>query len=207
VFLTGDERARGDAAERCARWLVRLQALAPQVGEPSTVDELLDAVDEWAAALAESGGPLADKAARLGERLKAAARGLRPFEMRAGHGHYTCGQILLPEGRTAVFDWDGYDVADPGRDVARFVVELKRIGWKNPGAIPALDEAAAVFVETYLARSRPGVRDNLAFYAAAICLRLAHKDIDRQTARWSEKAEATLDEGLRFLDHGVGGRG
>jgi aminoglycoside phosphotransferase (APT) family kinase protein len=123
--------------------------------------------------------------------------------MGAGHGHYTCGQILLPVARTAVFDWDGYDVADPGRDVARFLVELKRIGWKTPASIPALDEAADVFLTTYLSRSRPEVRANLPFYAAAICLRLASKDLGRQAARWSEKAEATLDEGLRVLAEGV----
>jgi len=199
VFLKGDQRDRVDAAERCARWLAQFQAWAPPLGRPSTVDDLLDSVREWSAALADRGWPLADKATGLARRIEAAAQRLRAVEMCAGHGHYTCGQILLRDGRTAVFDWDGYDVADPGRDVARFLVELKRIGWKTPASIPALDEVADVFLKTYLARSRPQVGGNVPFYVAAICLKLARKDLGREAARWSEKAAATLDEGLRAL--------
>jgi len=34
-------------------------------------------------------------------------------KMSAGHGIYTCGQVLLVEGRTVTIDWDSYNVPDP----------------------------------------------------------------------------------------------
>jgi len=48
----------------------------------------------------------------------------------AGHGSYNCNQIILTEERTITFDWDSYDVADPGRGVARFLVALQRLAFK-----------------------------------------------------------------------------
>jgi hypothetical protein len=90
-------------------------------------------------------------------------------------------------------------VAEPGRDAARFLVVLHRLGWKNPPVIAALEQAAGVFLEAYLARSRPDVRGHLPFYRAATCLYLAAKDIDHHAV---DKAEAMLDEGLRVLDRG-----
>lgn len=203
ILLAGDERDRTEATERCAQWLGRFHARAPRLGQPYRVDDLLDSVDRWSPFFADLVQPLADKATRLCEQLKAAAGGLRPIDMCAGHAHYTCGQILLAQGRTAVFDWDGYDVADPGRDVARFLVDLKRIGYKNPPSIPGLDQAAGVFLKTYLSGSRPEVRRNLSFYAGAVCLRLAKTDIDHREARWSAMTEAMLDEGLRVLAQGL----
>jgi hypothetical protein len=88
-------------------------------------------------------------------------------------------------------------------DAATFVVDLKRIGWKNPASIPGLDQAAGLFLVTYLSRVPAAVRANLPFYAAARCLRLAYKDVDHRGAGWHEKAETMLDEGLRVLQQGL----
>jgi phosphotransferase family enzyme len=203
TLLTGHDADGAAASERCALWLVRFQATAPRWGRPYRLDDHLDAVNQWSQAFADLGGPLADVATRLGEQLNAAARTLRPPDLCAGHGEYTSGQILLAAGRTVTVDWDGFDLADPCRDLAKFLVDLRRIGWKNPGSIPGLDRAAAVFLKTYLSHGRSEVRTNLPFHAAAICLRLAKKDIDHREVRWPEKAAAMLDEGLRVLEHGL----
>jgi aminoglycoside phosphotransferase (APT) family kinase protein len=203
TLLTGHDSDRAEASERCAQWLARFHATAPRWGRSYRLDDHLDSVNQWSQSFAGLGGPLADMATRLGEHLNAAARGLRPIGLYAGHGHYTCGQILLDAGRTVTVDWDGYDVADPCRDLAQFLVELKRIGRKNPGCIPTLDRAADVFLKTYLSQGRSEVSTNLPFHAAAVCLRLAKKDIDKRAVRWPEKAAAMLDEGLRVLALGL----
>src|SRR2546427_6569773 len=49
-------------------------------------------------------------------------------KMSAGHGMYTCGQVLLVEGRTVTIDWDSYNVLDPSHDVGRTL--CYRVGLK-----------------------------------------------------------------------------
>jgi hypothetical protein len=199
IFLTGDERERAAAAQRCARWLARFHAAAPRLGPVYRLDEHLESLHHWSRSLAELGGAVADKATRLGAQLAAAAQGMGIFDLCAGHGHYTCGQVLLAGGRTVTFDWDDYDVADPCRDVADFLVALRRIGLKHPAAVPALDQAADIFQTTYVASNRPDGTSHLAFQKAALCLKRARRDARKQEAGWRDRAAATLDDGLRAL--------
>jgi aminoglycoside phosphotransferase (APT) family kinase protein len=199
VFLTGSERDRTDAAERAGRWLARFQATAPLLGEADPAEDLLQSAQQWSRDLTAVGGPLADKAARLGEQLAAAARGRRPIEFCAGHGDFRSGQILLAERRTVTVDWDRYDAADPCRDVATFVVGLERIAWKIPDASALLDRVAEHFLGAYFSCVSPAVRVNLPLYEAARCLAEAHKDVRRRETGWIGKAPAILDHGLRAL--------
>jgi hypothetical protein len=219
VFLSGTESDRQETAERCADWLARFQVTAPHRGEPYRVSDVLDSVDEWSQFFRAGGGVLAEKAMRLRDQLQAAACALEPTEPCAGHGHYTCGQILMTEhstsamdaapastgrevlagSRTVAFDWDGYDVADPCRDVASFLVDLERLAWKTPACRAALDHATEIFLQTYFALC-PGRGSNLPFYAAALCLRLATRDVGKHSA---EQAATMLDEGLRVLEQGL----
>ena len=221
VFLTGAEPDRVEAAERCAGWLTRFQASAPRCGQPYVVEDVLESLDEWLQSLDAAGDELAGKAKRLRKKIEAAAAELEPTESRPGHAHYTSGQILLAElrtpsgdsssttgsngvpvqrqDRTAVFDWDGYDVADPSRDVACFVVDLNRLARKTPAASATLRQAADVFLKTCRAHAGENVVVNLPFYAAALYLRLAGRDMGKHGP---EKASATLDDGLRLLDRG-----
>ena len=67
----------------------------------------------------------------------------------------------------------------------------------------ALDGPAEVFVETYVAAGLSDVRARLAFQRAAICLEHAKHDVHKRAPGWPERAEATLDEGLRVLNPGV----
>ena len=62
--------------------------------------------------------------------------------------------VILAAGRTVTIDWDGYDVADPARDVARFIVALKRLALGSLSSIRALDAVADVFVQTYVGLGR-----------------------------------------------------
>ena len=187
------------AAERCARWLARFHARGPQTGRVVGLKDQLSFLEGCWRSLADLGWPFGEKARQMFDRLNAAVLGLGDIDMCAGHGMYTCGQVLLIDGRTVTVDWDTYRVADPSYDVARMLVGLRRLGLKHFGSIDALDGAGDIFLKTYVAAGRSVVATHLAFQKAAICLERAKRDLDKQTRGWRELAEAMLDEGLRIL--------
>ncbi len=203
VFTTGDERIRAAAAERCALWLARFHALAPKAGLVSWPKDYINskAMRRYSLKIAKLDGRCAEKAAQLLHRLEDASASLSAVEMRAGHASYNPRQIILAEGRTVAFDWDGYDVADPARDLARFLVALRRLALGWLGSIRALDGTAEVFLNTYLAAGRPEVKKNLRFFAAATCLNLAKHALCRPCRQEKQDiAGAMLDEGLGVLE-------
>jgi aminoglycoside phosphotransferase (APT) family kinase protein len=184
------------AAERCAQWLARFHARGPRSSPVVHLNDQLMSLEQAWRSLVELGPPLANQASRLFERLNVAALGLGTIDLCAGHGTYSPGQVLLDGERTVTMDWDTYHVADPGFDVARFIVELKRMGLKYFGSPGAFDPVARVFLETYRAIARVDVTPRLPFQEAAICLDRAHHDVDKGAGG---KAEAMLNEGLRAL--------
>ena len=202
-LLSDNESERTAVAERCARWLAQFHAVAPRMAPSFPLSDHLLSIERWFRRLALLGEPFANKAGELFKRLEAAASELQHIEKCTIHGSYTHHQVLLAEGRTVTFDWDDYSLADPSYDVARFIVGLQRLALRCLGSIRALDATTEVFLKTYVSRFGPGIMANLPFYRAAICLRLAKKDIGRQAAGWYKKAEATLDEGLHILELGV----
>src|SRR5205085_12702373 len=110
--------------------------------------------------------------------------------------------VLLAGDRTVTVDWDGYDVADPARDAARFIIALERLALGRLGSIRALDAAADVFKETYVAVGRPDVVAGLPFYKAATCLQLAAYGVYHKVFHWREQVATMLDGGLRILEQG-----
>jgi aminoglycoside phosphotransferase (APT) family kinase protein len=203
LFLSDDERDRLRMSERCARWLARFHTLAPRSGPVFDLGTYQLSIEKWSRRIAGAGGAFADKAGHLRAQLQIAAARLDLLETCPTHGSFTHHQVIAAAGRTVTFDWDDHAVADPGYDVARFMVGLRRLALRCLGSIRALDGAADAFLRAYLSSGRPESRATLPFYAAAICLRLAKKDIGHQTPGWAPKAEATLDEGLRVLAEGV----
>jgi aminoglycoside phosphotransferase (APT) family kinase protein len=199
-LLSAHEAERTAAAERCARWLARFHAMAPRMGPSVHLSDQLLSIERWFRRLSSLGEPLVGKAGELFKRLKAAVSDLQSTAVCTIHGDYTHHQVLLAEGRTVTVDWDQYSVADPSRDVARFMVGLQRLALQRLGSLRALDDAAEVFLKTYWSTFGPGMMANLPFYRAAVCLRFAKKEVKHQAARWYEKTEATLDEGLRVLE-------
>ena len=203
IFKTGDERSRATAAERCAQWLARFHAVGPKEGPVFTSERCLSLMRERSRRIVELGGSCADKAARLRRRLEDAGAELHLVEMRAGHGSYSPAQLIFAEARTVTFDWDGIDVADPARDVARFLAALRRLALGRLRFVRALDGAAEVFLRTYLTVGQPDVEENLRFFLAESCLTLAAHDFARPGSHWQKKGEAMLDEGLRVAETGA----
>jgi aminoglycoside phosphotransferase (APT) family kinase protein len=200
IFVNGGDTDRADAAARAARWLAKFHADAPRAGHSTALTELLEPVERWSLRIAGLGEPFVSPARRLARRLAETAPLSRTTCVCAGHGSFSCHQIILGDGRTVTFDWDSYDVADPCRDVARFVVGLQRLAVKYHGFVSALDAAAEVFLTTYRARCPYDITTNLAWYRALTCLRLAKYEANRPVCTFPEGIEALLDEGLRVLE-------
>ena len=200
LFLTGKERDCILAAERSARWLARFHAVAPKAGPVFYPNNYLTALQRWSCRIAELGEPLARKARRLFHRLELAASSLGPIEMCPGHGDFKPPHVILGNGRTTTCDWDRFDVADPWRDVARFVVALERLALRHFGSMRALDAAANSFLKTYSATGRLGINLHLPFHMAATCVQFAKYDISQPITRWRDEMAALLDEGQRILE-------
>jgi len=204
LFRAGDDARRAEAAERSARWLARFHALAPRTGPVSPPADYLGTkrMQQCAPEIARRDGSLARKVERLHELLEDAASSLVPVDLCAGHGAFRPDHVILGRDRTVVFDFDTHDVADPARDVARFLVALRRSALEL-GSIRALDEPYRIFLETYLAAGQSGVERNLCFFEAAAYLKRAKRILSREAADGRESAEAMLDEGLRALEREV----
>ena len=198
VFQHGDQPSRIAAAERCARWLARLHEFGPRSGPPMPIEKVLRHTERRWRVIAELGGDMAAKSERLFRRLEAAARNLETPTSRPSHGDFGIHNIIFEGKRTVVFDLGGYGLADPARDVARFIVKLERTGLEFLGSIRALDRAVETFIETYVASGGAPVAERLPFYKAHCYLKSAKMDL---TARGlHERAEVMLDEGLRTLE-------
>ena len=210
VFLKGDECERVATAERCARWLARFHTTAPKAGPVLTPPNHLASLERWSRHIADADGGVGEKAARLFTQLEALSSELSATPTCAGHGSYNHAQILVSGGvrlnglrnQTIALDWDGYDVADPGRDVARFTVHLRRLALSQLGSIRALDCCGEVFRQTYVAACGSERLANLEFYQAAVCLQFSDSLV-RRPNRELGKIEAVIDEGLRILDQGA----
>ena len=200
IFLTGDERERADASERSARWLAQFHAMAPRSGAVLDPIDELEAAERWSQTIAGLAGPFPSQARRLLRRLEEEAPSSSASERCAGHGSYNCNQIILTKDRTITFDWDGHDVADPSRDVARFIVALERLAFKYLGSIRALDAVADVFVRAYQALSPFEISPTLPWYRALTCLRLAKYEANRPVCTLRAGIEALLGEGVRVLE-------
>ncbi len=204
VFISGDEAGRAAAAERCALWLARFHALAPHTRSLSHPGDYLNSkrMRRCGDEIAKLDESFAAKADRLHHLLEDAAPSLSNVDVCAGHGAYRPDHIILAQGRTVVFDLDTQDVADPARDLARFLVALRRLALEL-GSIRCLDEPYEVFLKTYLAVGQQGAESNLRVFEAAAYLKRAKHLLARRAPHWRENADAMLDEGIRVLEREV----
>jgi len=121
------------------------------------------------------------------------------FEPCAGHGSYMPEHVILSGRRTMVIDLDEYDVADPARDLAWFIVSLERLGLKKRGSLRAHDQSVDAFQDAYRASGPRDASKHLAFYKAAECLHRAVRDLRKRSPPIPEWSEIMLDEGLGAL--------
>ena len=199
IFLNGAFDERLAAARRCGAWLARFHTGAPPQGRLAEPSELLVQIRYWAQQIRSSGGPLGIKAALLLRKLEAAIPEPRSLEACAGHGSYMPEHVLLSGRRTVTIDLDEYDVADPARDLAWFIVSLKRLGLKKRGSLRAHDRSVRAFLDAYGASGPRDATKHLPFYQAAECLHRALRDLHKRIPPIPEWTEIMLDEGLSAL--------
>ena len=197
LLLDGNASGRAAAAERCALWLARFQALAPPQGKVMRVRKVLKRSERRRRHILDAAAPFTDKAERLFRRLSDTSSYLENKPMCAGHGDYTHNQIILSEWAAVTFDWDGYDAADPCRDVARFVVCLERLALKEFSSARDLNDACRTFLRSYLAADTLGVESHLPYYQAALYLQVAKRDVVSQGPRHLGRAQIMLNRGLQ----------
>jgi aminoglycoside phosphotransferase (APT) family kinase protein len=198
VFVINNEHERSRAANRCAQWLARFQAAAPQPKRVITLTDYLGSMDRWSRLIAEDDS-LAGKARNLFEQLKAATPEQDSNGMCASHGDFGTRNVVFVDGCTIVYDWDSCKLANPCRDVASFLVDFNRLALHRLGSIRALDNAAKEFLRTYRTLGRSEALSYLPFYRAARCLEVANIIFRKQKLRWRENVEAMLDEGFCAL--------
>jgi aminoglycoside phosphotransferase (APT) family kinase protein len=201
-FLTTDERAHTEAAERCGRWLAHFHFVAPKIGPVREPGIQMASLERWSRRIARLGQPLADKTARLLNRLQNSPLAHVGMEIRASHGSYSPAQVIIAKDRTVALDWDAYGVAEPGRDVASFIVAIRRLALGRLGSIRARDSAAETFKKAYLANGGVNVESRLPLQQAEVCLQIAKYNLYHRVPGWEQKLEAMLDEGLRILERG-----
>ena len=192
VFLAGDADEQLATADRCGRWLARFHAAAPCLGDAT--DQLR--LERWTARIRPFGEPLASAAELLLRTLEGAAPTPDTVAWCAGHGSYMPEHVLLSGPRTVTIDFDEYDVADPGRDLAWFIVSLQRLGLKHRGSLRFFDAAVEEFLRAYAASGPAGATVHVAFYRAAECLHRAWRDLYKRIPPIREWAQLMLEEGL-----------
>jgi aminoglycoside phosphotransferase (APT) family kinase protein len=206
IFLEDAPAEQFAAAERCGHWLARFHTAAPGLGKVAETSEVLPHIRWWRDFLASFGEPLAAKSELLLGQLETAASALGPIEFCTGHGSYLPEHVFPTPDRTVTIDLDDYDLGDPARDVAWFVVGLERRALKNLGSLHALDAAVEAFCETYASSGHREVMARLPFYKAVQYLRGARNDAKSKPPGWREVAEAMLDEALGSLRLSVVGQ-
>jgi aminoglycoside phosphotransferase (APT) family kinase protein len=159
----------------------------------------LECISRWSQRIASLGQPFPPLVERLAGLLEDGVPALKTTRLCPGHGSYNCNQIILAGRRTVVFDWDTCGLADPCRDITRFLVALQRLGFKYLGSIRALDGAAEVFKRTYSALNPFLATANLPWYTAFTCLTLAKYEVCR-VSTFRHGIEALIREGLRALE-------
>src|SRR5437016_13988528 len=199
ILLSGTPRERIAAAERCGRWLARFHTAAPRLGTGVDIRREFSRFRHWVDRVTSFGQPFADKGARLFRELEAAAPAPGTVEHCAGHGSYIPEHVFLSGPRTTVIDLDEYDVADPGRDVAWFVVSLQRLALVHLGSFHALDGPTLYFVEYDRSAGREEFTAHQRSYLALARLHRARHVTYKRVPPVPEWAEIMLDEGLRAL--------
>jgi aminoglycoside phosphotransferase (APT) family kinase protein len=142
--------------------------------------------DQLAAVVPELAGAATPLLARL-----AAAAAAHPAEpLRPAHGSFRPAQVLLHQNRVGFIDFDGFGQAEPARDLALFLWNIKSVGLNTAAEddedepvdaaihldyLDQLDHLAAVFLTEYQAGA-PRARPRLALWEALNLLTLVLED-------------------------------
>jgi len=199
VFLGGKPDEQIGAARRCAGWLARFHNFGPQQGKATNPEEFILQLQRWTNMIKQCNASFSEKCDALFHRLEAVAPTLSTLKLCPGHGSYMAGHVFFDGSRTVVIDLDEYDMADPARDLAWFIVYLKRLGLKHKANLNVFDQTVEAFLAAYSDFAGRNPTRHLGFYIAAECVHRARRDVCWRMPPSSEWGQVMLDEGLRSL--------
>jgi len=200
IFVEGGRNEKIAAAERCAQWLAKFHAFAPQLGKPCEDD--FSRIRHSAQQLISTGGQFARKCQLILAQLMAAGPAPDNGEFRTCHGSYIPQHVILRGPSAVALDLDDYFLAPPSRDVAYFMVGIQRLAEKRLNSFYELDWLADAFLASYVGTSSDSdaVLERLPLARAAEYMHLAKKRaVATQSNEWPERTEVMLQEVLQAL--------
>ena len=200
IFVEGSRNEKIAATERCAQWLARFHAFAPQMGKPCEDD--FSRIRHSAQQLISTGGQFARKCKLILAQLMAAGPAPDSGEFRICHGSYIPQHVILRGHSAVALDLDDYFLAPPSRDVAYFMVGIQRLAEKRLNSFYELDWVADAFLASYVGSSSDSdaVLERLPLARAAEYMHLAKKRaVATQSNEWRERTEVMLLEVLQAL--------
>jgi hypothetical protein len=199
VLLQDDELEQSEAVRRCGAWLAQFHNRAPRFGNQVDPRLLLEHVQGWADMVAKFGKPFDSKCESLMKNLAKALPIKGTFEYCPGHGSYIPSHVLLNNGRTVTIDFDEFELVDPARDIAWFLIALERYELKYHRPTGFYQRLAAPFLEAYLKEGNKDSLRHLAFYKGAEYLHRARHDLYKRIPPVLDWAEMMLDQALSGL--------
>ena len=200
IFVEGGRNEKIAAAERCAQWLAKFHAFAPQMGKPCEDD--FSRIRHSAQQLISTEGQVARKCKLILAQLMAAGPAPDNGEFRTCHGSYIPQHVILRGPSAVALDLDDYFLAPPSRDVAYFMVGIQRLAEKRLNSFYELDWLADAFLASYVGTSSDSdaVLERLPLARAAEYMHLAKKRaVATQSNEWRERTEVMLQEVLQAL--------
>ncbi len=199
IFLDDGRDEQIETARRCGNWLARFHSIGPRQGSLDLPLDSVPHIRRWAELVNKFGDSFVAKSELLSQRLEAIVPAPNDVESSPGHGSYIPENMLLTNYRTIAIDLDKCDVADPSRDLASFIVSVRRLGLKQKGSIQVRDEAVEAFLDAYKARRSDAAMRHLPFFMASECLHRAYRDLYKRTSPMPQWANIMLEEGLRVV--------
>jgi hypothetical protein len=199
ILSSEGKEAQAEAARRSGEWLARFHSNAPRTGSRVVPSTFLEHIHGWAdqvVAFSESTKPKCDLLmAKLGDAIPEEGT----FEYRPGHGSYIPSHVLINGGQTITIDFDEFELVDPSRDVAWFLISMQRLALKNETPFGYSDHAGKAFVDAYTAAAGEGSLRHLQFYKAGEYLHRARHDLYKRIPPVPAWADIMLDEAIRGL--------
>lgn len=199
IFLDGALDEQIATASHCGAWLARFHSQGPRLGSLEQPLDYLPHISRWSDLVKKFGNPFVAKSELLAQKLEAVVPVSSDLESSPGHGSYIPENVLVTESRTIVIDLDKCDVADPSRDLASFIISVRRLGLKQEGSMRTHDAAVEAFLDAYRTPRGDAAMRHLPFFVATECLHRAHRDLYKRTSPMPQWADVMLEEGLRAL--------
>ena len=200
VLLEDNELSQMEAVRRCGAWLARFHATAPRFGHQVGPRAFLERVQGWADMVTKFGKPFDTKCEALMRRLGDALPTPGSFEYRPGHGSYIPSHVLLDNGRTVTIDFDEFELVDPSRDLAWFLIALERFELKYRRPPGFYKRLASPFLESYSRDENEDAMRHLSFYKGAEYLHRARHDLYKRIPPVPEWAEIMLEQAMAGME-------